>query len=237
MPHLFTPHAQAAGVSSVSGVLDASRLSRIQISPANPLCNGAAFDAMLSWLVASGCRDVDIQIADTLQRHNLVWQYGVSPRRAEMRARDVGREWVGRNGRSLNFGMSAFRSFSVSHWDFWTKSDEFPDVLASVHEIAETDSRFDALLDSEARSFFERIGRTPKADRVAMSRAFLLEEIAVSELVARRDPTNEIYPGARPQAELYLASDLAMTARFALHRANFIEVAIDDRLTDEAQTV
>jgi hypothetical protein len=206
------------------GSLNPALPVRIQVSLFNPDCQGQAFQAALVWLFRAGCRHIEVQLADTLQRFNLQWQRHVRPDRATRLARACGENWIANNRDALRYGESVFTSFRLLTWDHWRTEGAVGEVVAELTNLAENDSRYSAAIERDIGSYFSRARRSLTAARRELSKCFLIEESAVSSYTARFEPANELYAGPQPYSEQYLVDRNDTRSLFS--GANFVGLRI-----------
>lgn len=164
---------------------------------------------------------IEFQIADTLYRHNLIWQEGVTYEAAYAKSFKLGDNWLSDNDDVIRSCSSSCKNTSVIRWNHWIDSDKFPGILEIIKGYATHDKHFAALLENEVANYFHKVNRRLTPDRKMHALGFLLEEIAVTEQAARNYLTNEIYPGPRLLPEEYLVkiypNDLIMSQLYFIN--------------------
>jgi hypothetical protein len=221
-------------VNLVSGELDLSKAARVQISMFNPYCTGKYLFALSSWVRSKGFESIEYQVSDTLQRHNFIWRDRLDYEKSIARSIQVGEQWIAQNSSVIQLCFQAFDKVSVSRWDFWINHKDFEEKNKFFHNLYTKDEGFRKVIDAEIENYFEKAGRTLLPDRKKLSKNFLIEEIAVSEISAEYFPANEIYPGPRFEPEQFLVkSDIS---GIAIKDMNFIHVSFSIRSSTKKDT-
>lgn len=191
-------------VNLISGSIDLAKPARVQISMFNPYCTGKYLLAISSWVSEQGFKAIEYQVSDTLQRHNLMWRDHLTWEQSRAKSIQTGEKWLFQNSSAIQLCYQMFDSVSISRWNFWIRHNDFAQEKKFFTDLFQTDSGFMAAVDSEIESYFVKSGRTLTEERKKLSRDFLIEEIAVSEISAKYFPANEIYPGPRFGPDQYL---------------------------------
>lgn len=190
----------------VHGVLDATCQARVRISLYSSRTSGACLDRLCTWLRDQGISDLELQVSDTLQRHNLIWRKKAGPGRAEALSKTKGDLWIRRNKQTIGFCAKAFNRFVISRWEYWLDHRGYPEALDFVKSLMDTDAAFREAVEKEASAYFLRVGHSLTLDRLELSKNFILEELAVSIVTSTFDPRMEIYPGSVMRPERHIAT-------------------------------
>ena len=191
-------------VELAEGKIDLSLPARIQVSMHNPFCTGKYLFALSEWVRRQGFTSIDYQVSDTLQRHNYIWRDSLQIENARAQAIETGERWLTQNSAVIQLCYQAYDRVSVSRWDFWIRHPEFRGEEEFFWRLFKSDDGFRNAIDQEVEKYFSKAGRTLNKQRRELSRKFLIEETAVSEVSSKHYPANEIYPGPRFGPEQYL---------------------------------
>lgn len=167
---------------------------RIRISVGKDNAEGDKLFALCEWAAARFAR-ITFVVGDTLQRHNLCLDRGVSMEKAWVLARQEGAAWISRNAPSLALAPRA----ALITWDEGLADPRFSGALAHFERLYEVDADFRAVLDATVRAFCDRnaehVGAMRRERFAEASRAFLLEELAVFSFQCL-EPAVDAYPGS-----------------------------------------
>lgn len=212
-----------------SGNLIITKPARIQISMFNPYCTGKYLFALTKWLKNEGVGEIEYQVSDTLQRYNFIWRNRVNLKVARNQSLQAGEQWLTQNSPTTQFCQKVFNKFSVTRWDFWIQQKEFIEKRNFFYRLCENDSGFQAAIDEEIETYFNKLKRSLNPSRKKLSKDFLLEEIAVSEISTKYFPANEIYPGPRFRPEQYLVeNNIVADHKIYIKEMAFIHVDFED---------
>ncbi len=202
--------------------------ARIEVSIGNKQCTGENFLHLCDSVIEAGYKRIEIQLSDTLHRHNLEWKLRLNSKNALQESRKLGDEWLASNAKTLTILFTRADSFSVTRWDYWIMHPKFERSKKVIEGFYKEDSVFRNLIDLEIFAYFRKLGRYPKADRIKNSIIYFIEEIAVTEFSNRLQIADEIYPGTRFEPEEYLAKTYANKRGLALGKVKFINTISDD---------
>jgi hypothetical protein len=177
---------------------------RLQISMRHKGSSGESFTSAAHWVRDQGIRRLELQVSDTLYRHNLGWKDDVDPEEAAVRARALGDVWLEDNRPTIYWCQAHFDELRLTRWDYWRTHQHFATSMKLVTSLVHRDPSFERAINLDVHLYFDRLGRSLNADRAASAREFLLEEIAVSNLSARWEPANEVYVGQQIQSADYV---------------------------------
>jgi hypothetical protein len=192
-------------IEVVRGSVDPTRKLRIQVSMHSVKCSGRFLEVVCAWLDLQGICDLEIQLSDTLQRHNIAWRDGLGEADAYLLSRERGDEWLRRNRWTIEFCHKNFEKMAITRWDYWIRHTGFAPALKLVSQLFETDRNFRDLINSGVEGYFQRINVDLDNIKMDLSRRFICEEIAVSLVSNKFDFSTELYPGPGLEAEAYLA--------------------------------
>lgn len=163
--------------------------ARLQISVGNPKHDGDKFFALTEWAAARFDRVV-LVVSDTLQRHNLALDMGVSLEDAHQIALLNGQKWLRDNKAAIDIISPAKRVLTL--WDDWMAHPDYPATYAEIMNIFSINETVRAAVEEKARSFCER-HQTSEAFETSV--AYILEELAAFAIMFR-DKAVDIYPGS-----------------------------------------
>lgn len=175
-----------------SGYSDA----RLQISVGQEYHEGEKLNATFNW-VADRFDTVTVCVNDTLQRFNHMFT-GMSEEEAYSKSESDGREWIERNQARWRH----LPNIKIVRWDTWKNDPNFKDKLSEAKKRYDEDSSFRNEVDQEILSFWQRRLSSGDANKddyerfKKLSKAYLLEEIAVFPIMSRNSSAVDIYPGS-----------------------------------------
>jgi len=176
---------------------------------------------IIAELARCGAEAVEFQVSDTLQRHNLQWK-GFAVERAYEHAQFVGLNWAKKNCSAFIHAFEKFKKVEISRWDYWVRDAHFRYHYEKVFKVFEEDGRFRDSVYDVIEGYMQSVEANPSLRAVMLSKEFILEEIAVSDLSALKDPCIELYPGPRLAAEVYLAEN--HSDKFSFQKEGFLTV-------------
>jgi tRNA-dependent cyclodipeptide synthase len=199
--------------------------ARVQISLANRRCSGKELGRLFEWLAAENITRVEVQLSDSLHRHNLLWSECTDLDSAHAAALKLGDAWLHENRQILGCAEAFFNNFRVTRWDRWINDSNFGTCLKKIESIYETDEIFQVLIENEIVDYFERRKRSLSSRRKELSVMYFIEEIAVTDLSNELELANEVYPGPRFEPEEYLSRTYQRRPDLVLGCVNFIHFA------------
>lgn len=169
---------------------------RLGVSVGNGSHEGAKLEALIDW-AAARFKFVNIMVADSLQRHNIMAETGVDEAQALAMAMRAGDEWIERNGAILA-RLPAHRLYRFDHFRM---NPDFADISRLLHGLYDRNLRFRALIDGDVHAYWER--RVARGEAQGMdaeifmrhSRNYIIEELAVMKIFHEECPGIEVYPG------------------------------------------
>jgi tRNA-dependent cyclodipeptide synthase len=157
---------------------------------------GDKLKAAIEW-INTRFQFVIVDVADTLQRHNLMLEQGLSETLAYEKARRMGDEWLERNKEPLN----AFRiPVRIDCWDDRLKHPQYRNTRVQFEQLYWNNNVFQQAVNTDAARFVRR--QMDKNPEVSVQHAFensvkyLLEETAALTLFYRENPCATIYPSS-----------------------------------------
>lgn len=172
---------------------------RIGISVGKNLFEGEKFLSCLSWVeqkyLNGYFNSCIIQIADTLQRHNLIWREDVEPERARNLASEQGIQWY---RRYQNIIEKLEIPCEILYWDFWLNHPDYQNLKSQFDDLYEDNLEFKDAVDTDVEAFVSRQHTDIAIDFIRQySREFLLEELACHTLMARSKRAAKLYPSVQ----------------------------------------
>jgi tRNA-dependent cyclodipeptide synthase len=162
---------------------------RLQISVGKPGTEGEKFYALCEW-AAARFPMVVLVVSDSLQRHNLMFEHGLSAAAAHAQSVAEGDAWLVRN----RVALGLLNQPQVLRWDAALAHPETTVARRSLEALIHASPEFGRALDATIAAFWQRhAGQnatyTPfRRDAFARhSRDFLLEELAVFSWLCRAD--------------------------------------------------
>ena len=172
--------------------------AHIGISMSNPKHSGFKFSSLIAW-AANKYDVVQVNLHDSLQRHNILALSSVEEKDAYAQSHSAGDFWITANAHILK----PFKNISFKRRDELIAS--FPNSherLAQLEGLYAEDPVFSGLIDREISSFLDRKqareGGWPseKFQRFFVhSKAYILDELALMSLLNESQDFVEIYAG------------------------------------------
>jgi len=193
---------------------------RIGISVGNLAFEEDKLQTLLSWAHGRFSQCL-LYIADTLQRHNYVWKFGMSEEEAYQQALESGRQWLSRNKNTLE---QYFSSQNISYWDRWRISESFQSLHKQVTAICQHNSLIESALDTDIANFLSRrsINSLSKELAYQKCRDFLIEEVVVHTLMARETRAAKLYPAKQLEILKVFRERLIENAPVGLENEDYI---------------
>lgn len=150
--------------------------------------------ACLDWMSVR-FKNNHLLIADTLQRHNIEYEKGVSQDEAYKLSLEYGEEWLGRNKNILKD-----RNLEITRWDSLLNDPLFQSFYELANQAYETHIEFTHSIDSSIRNIWDRKFKDLSKDLFKkfheLSKNYLLEECAVISLAEHKKSGIVVYPGS-----------------------------------------
>jgi tRNA-dependent cyclodipeptide synthase len=164
---------------------------------------GAKLESTLLW-ACKRFEKLHIWIADTLHRHDMMFQYCESMEQATVRSRLEGDNWLVRNSDLL---QSLTIPWTMSRWDQWRGDPRFASLVGQIKFLYDNNDLFKRAVTADVERFMGSYLRRgePLHDRSFAEQKcidFIIEENAVFPLL------REDYPGV----DLILGSELQSTS-------------------------
>jgi len=171
-------------------------VARLQISVGNPKHTGDKFFALAEWAAARFDRVILI-VSDTLQRHNIAVEYGISLDEAYQVSVLAGQRWLKENKAALdNFAPGQGR---VTLWDDWMAHAYYAETLKEIRQLYGTSLAVRQAVNEKAESFCQRQASEQSITQCRdfdSSVAYILEEVAAFAVMFKETRGIDVYPGA-----------------------------------------
>lgn len=168
------------------------------ISIGNPQFRGDFFEALLQW-IAEHFDACVIVVGDYLQRFNEHIFYNRQGKEAEIEALRMGDNFFEESAKVLA-GLSK-KQFQITRWKSYLDSTEFHEAKKTLEELFVSSYEFRESIDKTSSEFISRQVKNKKSTivnkktAIALSTQYLLEEIAVFNVLVERGWAVEVYPG------------------------------------------
>ncbi|MDE1153750.1 MAG: tRNA-dependent cyclodipeptide synthase [Micavibrio sp.] len=178
------------------GIWQKHNTARLQISVGSPRHTGEKFYALTEWAAARFDKVILI-VSDTLQRHNISLQHGLTLEEAYDASLFFGHRWLKENKGALQ-NLSASQKV-LTTWDHWITHPDFQAAHNEITNLLHTDADVRKAIEEKAASFCQREG---SVDSLAQHRSlqtsvtYLLEELAAFSIMFKETPAVDVYPGA-----------------------------------------
>lgn len=177
------------------GIWQKHRVARLQISVGSARHTGDKFYALTEWAAARFDKVILI-VSDTLQRHNIALQHGLTLEEAYDASLFSGQRWLKENKPALK-NLSASQQI-LTTWDNWLQHPDFKMARYEIVNLFHTDVDVKKTVEEKAALFCQRdagIGSLAQYRNFETSIAYLLEELAAFSIMFRETPAVDVYPG------------------------------------------
>lgn len=187
-------------------------LARLPISLGKPAFEEEKLRALVAW-TARQFATIEVCLSDTLQRFNLMRDTPtLSEAEAYRRSRDNGTRWLDEYRRVLDAQRDQV-VIRILRWDQHLSEARAQGYVALVATLYEEDQGFRRSVDHDIDSYLRRQGAVASVHTRALSRRFILEEVAGYCARHADDQAINIYPGT------------SMETLYAISRGNFPALA------------
>jgi tRNA-dependent cyclodipeptide synthase len=172
--------------------------ARFQISVGQDYHEGEKLKAAVDW-AKHRFEKVVFCVNDTLQRFNLIYLNKISENEAfELSARR-GSEWIERNKPII----SGIQNVEVIRWEDWKARPEYPRGFLQTEWLYNNNTEFQKSIDDNVEEILSRrrtkdpqtYANDNNQEFSALSRKYLLEELATFSLMYESEVAIDIYPG------------------------------------------
>ncbi len=156
---------------------------------------GAKFTAAIDWANAR-FDTVVINVNDSLQRFNHMFDFGLSEEQARQKAVKEGDDWLQRNAASLR----TVNKLQVERWENWRTRPDFKQTFDQVKSLYMQNAQFRSDINDQINSLWQRKETSENAHRklefFTLSRDYLLEETAIFSMMSIENKQIHAYPGS-----------------------------------------
>lgn len=191
------------------------KTARFQLSMGNPKQDGDKFAALSEWAALRFDRVILI-VSDSLQRHNIAADIGVSHDKAHLIALHAGQEWLSRNMRSIQ----SLPAFELTFWDDWLLHPRYPEARAAIDGLYAVHGEFRSAVERKVDVFCVRHGHGDKMK--AASREYLLEELAAFSIMFRDTPAADFYAGTALNDLFAIIADVSGNSLLSGFKAAYV---------------
>ncbi len=182
------------------------RKARIGVSLYNPQTSGKLLSTYISKLSKLNYSKIEIQVADTLHRFNLVWKKEVTLSEAHKISLQDGEKWLSKNRKFL-MDENIAADIHLTRWDDWLQHPYFKKYYTLICDLFDTDKIFHERIHSDVYQYFKRTLEEMEEEKIKLSIRYLIEELAVAGLTNNVDPAIEAYPGPQLTSQEYLSQN------------------------------
>jgi tRNA-dependent cyclodipeptide synthase len=206
------------------------------ISVGQSYCEDSKLLATVAW-IQSNFSECFVDVADTLQRYNLIALNGLSPDEALSIATKNGVDWLARNENILN---NLTIPFTIRHWDSWLNHEDFSTIIIDIHQLYASNAAFRDKVNHDIIEFVRRrendgliTGPDIKIKFAEQSLRFVLEEIAVSIIMGREKPASVIYSAKELSSYNSIRTAQIKGAPYGLENYDYIRITHRSRHIDD----
>ena len=177
--------------------------ARIGISMQNRLYDTGIRKKYIQYLIFQGFDQIEIQIADTLHRHNLIWQNNIDEATAYKLSISLGDIWC--NTIADDILILDRYPISVWRWNDYLAHPNIRQHISLVNKFYKQDEGFRKAVECDVRAFLARKKAECNDCAYRHSINYILEEIAVMSLTNNLFPAVESYAGKELTCQRYMA--------------------------------
>lgn len=173
-------------------------MARLQISVGQEYHENEKLTAAFNWCKHRFSR-VQICVNDTLQRFNMMFEYGITEEDARIKAARAGEEWT---KRYIHL-FSSIPHLEIKKWSSWKLDRRYQEYSKQIEDLYLSNPEFKESIDNNIESIWQRrqasypgkYNKNRKKEFVLLSKKYLLEEITVFSIMFESDEAIDIYPG------------------------------------------
>lgn len=159
--------------------------------------DGEKLAAIVSW-INRNFEECIVQVADTLQRWNILVFEGLSESEARDKSLRLGSEWLDRNKEILN---TITIPYEIIRWDSFLEHADYRETKYLFEKLYFESELYRFQVNQDIEIFLERRRKRglSEIDRTRFDiclQHYISEEMAVDTLIGRNKPTAFIYPGS-----------------------------------------
>ncbi|MHA7102541.1 tRNA-dependent cyclodipeptide synthase [Roseivirga pacifica] len=125
---------------------------RLEISVGALYHEGDKFKSSVQWAIGRFDRVV-FHVVDTLQRHNIAFEQGLSIGEAYRQAKSKGDQWLHRNIEAINLVSNRPE---IYRWDDWKNHPDFAENRKQLMVLYQTNAKFMQAIHDKMNGFWER---------------------------------------------------------------------------------
>ncbi|MFW5799311.1 MAG: tRNA-dependent cyclodipeptide synthase [Spirochaetota bacterium] len=149
------------------------------------------FEKTIDW-VSKRFKEVYINIADVLHRYNYMFDYGFSEEKAYEKTFLEGNKWLERNKNYIKI----LPNYKIYRWGDWINHAQYKEIYNNINRLY-NNSDFKLFVNKDLELFLSRQKEIKnKKFLKKLSLKFLLEELAVYNLISNNFSFVKIYPGS-----------------------------------------
>lgn len=172
--------------------------ARLQISVGQPKHEKEKFYALTEW-AAHRFDKVQLIVSDTLQRHNIAMEKGISLQDAYDVSMLVGQMWRRDNHAAIS--SIPAEKLEITMWNDWMEHPDYAPMSRALGDLFTSSPTFRAGVEKKAREFCDRrvqAGNAVYATESAYQASvkYLMEELPAFGVMLKQERAVDIYPGA-----------------------------------------
>lgn len=201
--------------------------ARFQISVGQEYHEGEKLKAVANWS-KERFENVYFCANDTLQRFNLMFEQSIEEDEAYALSNEMGQSWVNRNMPIIEGVPQA----QVIRWDKWKNKEQYPKGLLKTEWLYQNNKEFKLSIDRNIAEIWSRrkkmkpeLYSSDKFDRFfALSKKYLIEEMATFSLMYASEKAIDIYPGTTLYAATLFQGKKVENAPEGLGQGHFCRI-------------
>jgi hypothetical protein len=206
------------------------RICSLEISVGNPNQEGEKLLSLIQ-MVNKNFDVCLINLADTLQRHNL-YTGDMDEAGSKMSALIEGNLYLMRNAEIIE---QLRIPYQIIRWPNWQAHPDFDPVHEDVRAFYFLNEQFTQLVDEDAKKYLGRNQFSPEEYDARMQKSidFILEEAAAHILMAREFSPVCLYPGKRMKSLDYIAQTTVPSSISGLGQSTYARVVLNRKADNQ----
>jgi tRNA-dependent cyclodipeptide synthase len=191
---------------------------RIQMSLRNPKYEGDKLYGILEW-ASTRFKEVDFILSDTLLRHNLMFEEGISEKEAHIKSQKLGTEWLDRNSHYFN----EFENIQIVRWSDLISLSCLNDYLEILTTTFLNNPELKNSVNGVVNGFWSRKYNSDGVYELFAKNGvnYLLEELAVFGILFE-DKAIDVYAGQWVSGCIECITDLQIINSY--ENAHYLEI-------------
>lgn len=197
------------------------------VSLGNRNSEGARIKAVATWL-SGRFSHVIIDLSDTLNRYNVMADFGLSEVEAELKCRKEGDEWIKNN---VPIFQKLGINFSVIRWDERLNDPNFKAEFERMKQAYTENAELRLAVNNDISAFLKRRGKTLdsiSAEQHRLYTLYLLEEVTAHSLHFEKMPSARVYPGKEQETYRIIGSSKVANVHDGLKNSYYTRIWIVD---------